>query len=200
MADYTAMVEAGEALVELLREHLTPEPISNRELITMCSPHESGNNQLTVCLFHIEEDMQSNQAGYYQYSQNEERARSAQVQLSFLITAHSKAPIHLREADQYRITGAVFQILKDTPVLPPRFLQGSLAASEAELHISVERPNYEQMMKIWNNTSNQYKVSLVCKLTGVSIDSKRSRSIQRVLDVEIDINQKERNSNRRLTN
>ena len=32
MADYTALVEAGSALVELLREELTPEPIGNREL------------------------------------------------------------------------------------------------------------------------------------------------------------------------
>ena len=50
MADYTALVEAGSALVELLRDNLTPEPISNRELIALCSPHESENNQLTLYL------------------------------------------------------------------------------------------------------------------------------------------------------
>ena len=50
MADYTALVEAGAALVELLRDNLTPEPIGNRELISLCSPHESENNQLTLYL------------------------------------------------------------------------------------------------------------------------------------------------------
>lgn len=65
MADYTAFVEAGNGLVELLRENMTPEPISKRDLISLCSPHESENNQLTVYLFHIEEDKQAApQAGY----------------------------------------------------------------------------------------------------------------------------------------
>ena len=50
MADYTALVEAGNALVEMLRDTLTPEPIGNRELIALCSPHESENNQLTLYL------------------------------------------------------------------------------------------------------------------------------------------------------
>ena len=59
MADYTAFVEAGNGLVELLRENMTPEPISKRDLISLCSPHESENNQLTVYLFHIEEDKQA---------------------------------------------------------------------------------------------------------------------------------------------
>ena len=48
MADYTALVEAGSALVELLRDNLTPEPISNRELIALCSPHESESRAVTT--------------------------------------------------------------------------------------------------------------------------------------------------------
>ena len=65
MADYSALTEAGEALVALLRENLTPEPLGNRELISLCSPHESENNQLTLYLSHIEEEAQSMTAGYY---------------------------------------------------------------------------------------------------------------------------------------
>lgn len=34
MADYTAFVEAGNGLVELLRENMTPEPISSG----ICNP------------------------------------------------------------------------------------------------------------------------------------------------------------------
>lgn len=37
--------------------------------------------------------------------------------LSFLITAHSTAPVQLREADQYRMLGAAIQVLKDHPLL-----------------------------------------------------------------------------------
>lgn len=190
MADYTAFVEAGNALVELLRDNMTPEPVSNRETISLCSPHESENNQLTVYLFHIEEDQQNTQAGYYQHSVNVQKVRPTQYQLSFLITAHSKAPAQLKEADQYRMIGAVIQIIKDMPVMDKRYLQGSLLDTGAELHLSVERPNFDQMIKIWNNTSSPYKLSIVCKLGSVAIDSKRMRTVSRVGDVTIHLDEK----------
>ena len=190
MADYTAIVEAGEALIELLRDGMTPEPISNRELISMCSPHESENNQLTVYLFHMEDDRQGGQDGYYQYSNDVQKRRASQFNLSFLITAHSKAPSHMKEADRYRMIGALVQVIKDNPVLPRELLRGSLADTGAELHLSVERPNFEQMIKIWNNTSSPYKLSIVCKIAGVSIDSKLTRTVRRVVDVAIDVNTK----------
>jgi hypothetical protein len=190
MADYSAIVEAGNSLVEILRDNLSPEPVGNRELISLCCPHESENNQLTVYLFHVEEDMQNTQAGYYAQSADTERIRPSLFRLSFLITSHSKAPVQVREADQYRVIGAVLQTLKDTPTVPARYLQGSLADSGADLHLSVERPNYEQMMKIWNNTTARYKLSVVCNLSGVTIDSKRLRRISRVKDVELNLEEK----------
>ena len=79
MADYTAFVEAGTALVDLLRDHLTPEPISKRELISLCSPHESENNQLTLFLYHVEEESQSVSAGYYQVDRELQRRHYART-------------------------------------------------------------------------------------------------------------------------
>ena len=191
MADYTALAEAGNGLVELLRDYLTPEPISKRELISLCSPHESENNQLTVYLFHIEEDQQSASGGYVQQSRDVQRMSPSRFHLSFLITAHSKAPVQLREADQYRMLGAAIQVLKDHPVLEKQYLEGSLLDSGAVLHLSVERPNFEQMTKIWSNTSKPYKLSIVCKMDGVLIDSRRTRRIVRVSDVQIGVEQRE---------
>ena len=189
MADYTAIYEAGNALVELLREELTPEPISKGELISLCSPHESENNQVTVYLFHIEEDAQSGMSGYYTFSRDVEKMRPTLLTASFLITAHSKAPTQMREADQYRMMGAAIQAVKDMPVLDKRFLSGSLAQTQVELHLSVERPNFDQLIKIWNNNSNAYKLSIVVKVSGIAIDSRRTRRIHRVTDVEIGVDQ-----------
>ena len=76
--------------MELLRDNLTPEPISNRELIALCSPHESENNQLTLYLYQVEEDTQGVQSGYYQVGQNVERMRPTRYNLRFLVTAHSR--------------------------------------------------------------------------------------------------------------
>ena len=183
MADYTALVEAGNALVEFLREELTPEPISKRDLISLCSPHESENNQLTVYLFHLEEDAQAGQGGFYPYSRDVEKARPTVMTASVLITAHSIAPVQMRQADQYRMMGAVIQAVKDMPILDKKYLSGSQAQAGEELHLSVERPNFDQLIKIWNNNTAPYKLSVVIKVTGISIESKRTRRVRRVVDV-----------------
>lgn len=191
MADYTAVVEAGNALVELLRDSLTPEPLGNRELISLCSPHESENNQLTLYLYHMEEESQNMSSGYYQVDQNTQRRRPAQFTLRYLVTAHSKAPAQLKQADQHRMIGAAIQTIRDNPVIPQRYLSGSLADEQAQLHLAIEKVPLEQLLKIWNNTSKEYKLSFVVMLTGVTIASRSERRITRVTDVSIDIQQKE---------
>jgi len=191
MADYTALVEAGSALVELLRDNLSPEPIGNREVISLCSPHESENNQLTVQLYQVEEDTQGVPSGYYQVDRNTQRIRPARYNLRFLLTAHSKAPAQLKEADQYRIVGAALQVLKDHPVLDAKYLTGSLAEQGAAVNLVVEKTSQDQLLKIWNNTGSPYKLSFVVLLSNVEIDSHRERHVSRVTDVSISTKQKE---------
>lgn len=196
MADYTALVEAGTALVELLRDNLTPEPIGNRELIALCSPHESENNQLTLYLYQVEEDTQGAQSGYYQVSREVERLRPTKYNLRFLVTAHSKAPAQLKEADQYRMVGAALQVLRDHPVIDQEYLSGSLAEQNAQVRVVLEKTTQDQLLKIWNNTSSAYKLSFVVLLTGVEIDSKKERRLTRVTDVSITTEQKPREGKR----
>ena len=188
LADYTAIVEAGNAVVDLLRDNLTPEPLGNRELIALCSPHESENNQLTLYLYHIEEENQNMTSGYYQLDQTTQRRAAAQFTLRYLVTAHSKAPVQLRQADQHRIVGAAIQTLRDNPVVPQRYLAGSLAEEHAQLHLAVEKVPLEQLLKIWNNTSKEYKLSFVLMVTGVTIASKRKRQVTRITDFEVSVN------------
>ena len=196
MADYTALVEAGNALVELLRDNLTPEPVDNRETIALCSPHESENNQLTLYLYHVEEEARNLSAGYYQADRDSQRRMPAQFALRYLVTAHSKAPVQMREADQSRILGAVLQTLRDNPVIPLKYLEGSLAEEGADLHVNVENTPLEQLLKIWNNNSKEYKLSIVVMVTGVSIQSRQERRVPRVTEVIIDTKKDDRQEER----
>lgn len=190
MADYTALVEAGSALVELLREELTPEPIGNRELIALCSPHESENNQLTLYLYQVEEDTQGVPVGYYEVSRDVQRVRPSRYNLRFLVTAHSKAPAQLRQADQYRMIGAALQVLKDHPVIDAKYLTGSLAEQNAVVNVVLEKTSMDQLLKIWNNNTNDYKLSFAAMLANVEIDSRRERRFSRVTDVAIKTEEK----------
>ena len=192
MADYTALVEAGNALVELLRENLTPEPISNKELIALCSPHECENNQVTVWLYQIEEDTQGVSSGYYQVDRNTQRKHPGRYNLRFLVTAHSKAPAQMKEADQYRMIGAAIQVLRDHPIIDPEYLKGSLAEQGAIINVVLEKTSQDQLLKIWNNTSNNYKLSFVVLLSNIEIDSNKERRVTRVTDEVIDTEFKDR--------
>ena len=53
-----------------------------------------------------------------------------------------------------------------------------------------DRDAFDQMIKIWNNTTKPYKLSIVCKLEGILIDSKRTRRVARVGDVAIALDEK----------
>lgn len=89
MPAYTAIAEAGMAIVELLRSQMTPEPISKPELIGLCLPYEPEDYQLTVYLYHIEQSAES-QAGYVREGKTLQRLAPLTLNLNFLITAHSK--------------------------------------------------------------------------------------------------------------
>ena len=124
--------------------------------------------------------------------QNTERLRPTRYNLRFLVTAHSKAPVQLREADQYRMVGAALQVLKDHPVIDAQYLSGSLAEQNATIRVVLEKTPQDQLLKIWNNTSTAYKLSFVVLLTGVEIDSRRERRFSRVTDITISTGHKAR--------
>jgi hypothetical protein len=192
MADYTAIVEAGESFVAFLRDKLTPEPISDRERIALCSPYENENNQLTVSLFHVEEEPRNGAPPYFSPSRDVERAQPSAFQLSYILTAHSSAPAQMRDADRYRIIGAALQSLKDAPILAREYLTGSLQSSDVVLRVSVERASVDQMSKIWSNTNVPYKLSLLCRVSGVTIDSRIERAVKRVAEAEFSVEEIQR--------
>ena len=54
----------------------------------------------------------------------------------------------------------------------------------------LEKTPQDQLFKIWNNTSNNYKLSFVVLLTGVEIDSHRERRVSRVTEFSINAEEK----------
>ncbi len=190
MADYTAIYETGNAIVEILRDAMTPEPVSKREMIAMCSPYEPDNNQLTVHLYHVEKDTQFDSPSFRPAGPNKLEMSPTIINAYYLVTAHSQAPLQVREADMYRILGAAMQAIADMPTISKQYLNGSLASEQANIHLEIENNDFEKMMKIWNNTQTPYKPSVVVKATGVEISSKRTKTISRVMDAELTVEQK----------
>jgi len=188
MPAYTAIAEAGMAIVELLRSQMTPEPISKPELIGLCLPYEPEDYQLTVYLYHIEQSAES-QAGYVREGKTLQRLAPLTLNLNFLITAHSKAPVQNRAQDEYRIIGRAMQVIRDTPLITGDLLGASLAESGALLRVSISKLSLEQLQKIWNHTQKPYKLSFAVQCT-VEIESHRTRVVGRVGDITITLDER----------
>lgn len=195
MAGYTAIAETGAAIVELLRREMAPVPVSKPELIRLCSPYEPEDCQLTVHLFHLEENLET-EHGYRQEGQDQQRLAPILLDLYFLVTAHSKAPSNIRASDEYRILGRAVQVLRDYPQIRGDLLSGSLGESDAVVQVWIEKVEQEQMQKLWDTNSRPSKASIVIRSL-VSVDSERVRKVGRVRDVEVTLDERTTRSSRR---
>lgn len=192
MAEYTAVYEAAAALVELLRREMTPEPISKPELIGLCTPFEPEDFQLTVHLYHIEEENHRSETtyGYRPEGLQTQRIAPLPLNLHLMITAHSKAPVITRAADEQRILGRAMQVIRDHPDLEP-YLVGSIAGAQEPLRLMLEKAQpIDQLMRIWSGANKPYKLSFGCQVGAVLLDSERTRTVSRVRSVRINTEDK----------
>lgn len=188
MGEYTAIHEAANGVVELLRNKMTPAPISKPELIGLGSPFEPGDFQLTIYIYQIaQENYGAVPSGsFIQEGKTSQRLAPLPITLSLLITAHSKAPIQTRTADEYRILGRAVQVLRDNPQLSGDSLTGSLQNITEDLHIVLEKTiPIDQYNKIWSGSNKPYKLSIACKIETILIDSERVRTVSRVKSIRI---------------
>lgn len=187
MAEYTAVYEAAAAVVELLRREMTPEPISKPELIGLCPPFEPEDFQLTVHLYHLEEENHRREPayGYRQEGLESQRYAPLPLNLHLIITAHSKAVVMTRAADEQRLLGRAMQVIRDHPDLTP-YLSGSIAGAQEPVRLTLEKAlTAEQLMRVWSGANKPYKLSFGCVVNTVFIDSERTRAVARVRSVRI---------------
>lgn len=194
MSEYTAIYEAGESLVDLLRKKMTPEPIAKAEHIGLCEPQEPEDYQLTVWLYGIEECKDTGtRTGYVPDPTNPfmERFAPLQLKLHLLVSAHSKASAMQKYTDRYRIIGSAIQTIKDNPHIPRESLQGSLKDQNETVLMEIVNLNAEELSRIWNNSNKTIVQSFGVDITQVFIKSNRTREIApRVTSADITTKQK----------
>ncbi len=194
MGDYNAIYEAGQSLVELFKREITPLPISTPERVGLCIPHEPGDFQLTVWIYNIEEHNDTGiNSGFIIDPINPQLERYASMQLRChaLISAHSKAPIQTRLADEYKIIGRALQVIWDTPIIPVNRLEGSLANGGIPLQVQYLKLSNDDLSKIWNSANKTIKPSFAIQINSLVIDSNRIRPVgTRVSSASVDLVQK----------
>jgi hypothetical protein len=185
IGDYTVIADVGKTMLQLLRDHMIPEPILQPEFIGLSSPVDKGDLNLSLFLYNIKEngDNRTNQmlskgAGKLQFP-------PMSVDLFYLITAHSTAELHSRSLDENQILGKAIQVLYDNSVLRNSVLQGTLAENNEEVRIVMDVLPMDIMVSLFPNIP--YKLSVSYMVGPVNIDSMRVKSTKRVLESDMSI-------------
>jgi len=193
MGNSNVIAEVGLSVVNVLKKHMTPEPIASPESIGLCMPQDPEDFQITVWIYSIEEQKSgASSMGFHldPVDPGIERYSPMQLKVFMLVTAHSKAPSQVRAADEYRIMGRALQTMRDTPVIEKEYLEGSLAGDDMGLNAEMYKLSTEELTKIWNNASKPVKLSFGLSVT-VSLESERVRPVgARINEAYINIKQK----------
>lgn len=162
---------------------LIPQP----EQIGLSSPADAGDLRLSLFLYNIREsgDIRMNQminrgSGDLEYP-------PMSLELSYLLTAYSKAETHFRSIDESLIIGKAMQTIHDNSVLRASYLQGSLAEKNEEVKLSLEPLDIDILLKLWNFPNVPYKLSFSFVVSPVLLDSTRKKPTKRVKQVEFKI-------------
>ena len=182
MASYTIIADIGNAIVQLLRDHLVPGIIVNTESIGLCTPSDRGDIVLGINLYDIREnqtivitDMQPKGLKQLKYP-------STFYDLYYMITAYSSSDIKFRSAEDLKILGKVLQVLKDHPIFTAEQLGSDLTSSQFAPKIELLHLEHDEKMKLWNVPNVPYRLSLFYKVYPVEIESERVKEVTRVVN------------------
>lgn len=187
LANYTIIADIGNAVIQLLREHLVPGIIVNTENIGLCTPSDRGDIVLGVNLYDVREsqdivvtDMSSKGVRQLKYP-------STFFNLYYMITAYSTSDIKFRAAEDQKILGKVLQVIKDHPTFSAEQLGSEVVSSRFPPKIELLQLENDEKMKLWNIPNMPYRLSLFYKVYPVEIESDRVKEVTRVVDVDFTV-------------
>ncbi|WP_235886324.1 DUF4255 domain-containing protein [Paenibacillus cymbidii] len=182
IGDFTVIADVGASIVKLLREQMTPEPISQPELIGMASPADKGDLFLSLYLYNIRDNGENRQTRMIARGTSAIQHPPMAVDLYYWLTAYSTAELSSRALDEHRILGRAMQVLYDHSVLRGSSVVGTLADQNEEVRIVLDTLNGDQLTRMWNFSDVPYQLSVGYVVGPVNIDSTRVKTTKRVLE------------------
>lgn len=184
MGDHGAIADAGETLVELLRDRMTETgPLSTNQIVLASPVDDALNNdvRLTVFLFDVGGSTPMDGA-----QRNGGPNESLRLDLKYLLTAHpgkenSSTSTTARTANEHTVLGRAMQVLQDNAIIEGPDLQGSLSTDEEHLEVSLLGESTDSVVNMWNTFGNEpYRPSVAYLVTPVEIESRRETPVERV--------------------
>ncbi len=184
MGSYTVITETGNALVRLLRKELVPQIIQNADAIGLATPADRGDLTLCVHLYDVSESEDYRQSGMVSDGIKRQKYPPVYLSLSYMITAFSASDVKFRAEEEQRIMGRVIQIFRDYGVLDTESMEFISGKGREGVRLEMRKLEMDEKIKLWNFPNLAVKPSLFYKVGPVSIESSKTRDIQRVGSVE----------------
>jgi hypothetical protein len=174
----SAIRDAGETLITLLRANLVPDPVPTPELIALLSPNEvnqPGSVLISLFLYSVMPAAEyRNQNEIPGLSNND--PPSQPVELYYLLTTYPSPNIDPTERtlQSHLLMGAAMRVFFDNTILTGSALQGSLPR-DSELRLTYQPMTVEDMTRIWNVfTGNSLRTSVSYVVSPVRLMSTRT--------------------------
>lgn len=187
MAAYTIIADIGNAITERLKEKMVPELIANGDAIGLCSPAEKENSVLGVYLYDIKESSTVRINGLCMEGLKRQVFPPVYLELFYMVTAYAIGDHKFRSLEEQRILGRVIQLFKDHSSLNLETLTFDGAQDGGEVKLELLSLNAEDKMKLWNYPNIPYRLSLFYRVSPVPMDSRRSREVTRVREIEMTV-------------
>lgn len=191
MSKYTAIADVSAALVELLRANLVPEPIMNPAQIDLCFPYEKGDLLLGVYLYEVRNSESVRVTNKINVNVSEQQYPPVHLSLYYMITAFSASDLKFRAMDDYKILGRVMQTLYDNAVIDLKKLNANDQSLIQNIRLEMLNPDSDERGRLWAFPNLPYRLSLFYKAGPVEIESTKYRTVKRIVDMKIDLEENE---------
>lgn len=191
MGSYTVIAETGEAVASLLRQFMVPEVVQKEEQIGLCYPKEPGEYRVGIYLYDIQESAGVRNAPRQQKGEEEMKFPSTYLDLYYALIPFSKSDLKYRAAEEQRILGKMFQILRDYPNLNANTFEREKKLGPNTMQLELLDMDCEDKQRIWNSLNEANRTALYCKVSPVELESNRREKIKRVREIQLQFDERE---------
>ncbi|HCO18464.1 MAG TPA: hypothetical protein DIT39_02470 [Tissierellales bacterium] len=186
MSTYEAIGEVGNTLKRLILNNISSinqfKDIGENG-ITLSSPEEDNNSQLSIFLYNIVEDSYQRNQGMLPVNSRNLKKTPTTLRLFYMITPHLDKSMKDKE---HILIGKIIQIFSDNPVLRSPFLEGPLTGET--LKLIPNTLSIDEINKFWSivSKSKPYMLSIYYEVSPIRIDSTRKVETIRVASVDLE--------------
>lgn len=190
MGDHGAIADAGETLVELLRDRMAQ--LVDADQIALASPVDDDlKNKVRLTLYLYAVEGSSHHEPGEPHDHDPPREAPLRVDLNYLLTAHPSTgdggtTTTGKTLEEQRVLGRAMQVLADNAIVTGSDLQGSLAAAGERFQLSVLPETTDTVVNLWNTFQGEpFRPSVAYLVTPVAIDSRREAPVERVESFQV---------------